>query len=293
MIEAQQPSRIKLFLNIAVLALSLYGVSQKDYTLGSATLFDRLMVAVFGPVQQSIVSTRRSVRDFFDHYVMLVGASHENLRLKSEIEELQQKIFISSEKEKENLRLKELLDFGTAPALKKIIAQVVAWDASSDFRVIRVNKGLDDGVELNSTTITSVGLVGHVYRATNHFSEILTILDRNNRVDVVVDRTRSFGIVEGYSSTQCLMKYVARADPLQEGDVVLTAGLGDVYPKGIRVGTISKIEKESHGVTQYVEVTPSVDFGKLEEVIILVSLEDASRKKELKHLQETSSLQEK
>lgn len=293
MLEAQQPSRIKLFLNIAVLALSLYGVSQKDYSHQSASLFDRMMVAVFAPVQQSIVSTKRSVRGFFDHYVAVIGASQENLRLKSEIEELQQKIFLSSEKEKENLRLKELLDFGAVPALKKIVAQVVAWDASSDFRVIRVNKGLDDGVELSATTVTSLGLVGHVYRATNHFSEILTILDRNNRVDVLVDRTRSFGIVEGYSSTQCIMKYVARADPLQEGDVVLTAGLGDVHPKGISVGTISKIEKESHGVTQYVEVTPSVDFGRLEEVIILVSLDDAIRKKELKHLQENSGLQGK
>ena len=65
------------------------------------------------------------------------------------------------------------------------------------------------------------------------------------------------------------------------------------HPKGIRVGTISKIEKESHGVTQYVEVTPSVDFGKLEEVIILVSLEDVARKKELNHLKENSGLQGK
>ncbi len=293
MLESQQPSRIKLFLNIAVLAVSLYGVSQKDYSLGSASLFDRLMVSVFGPVQHSIVSTKRSVKDFFDRYVAIVGASQENLRLKSEIEELQQKVFLSTERDKENLRLKELLDFGAVPELKKIVAQVVAWDASSDFRVIRVNKGLDDGVELRSTTVTALGLVGHVYRATNHFSEILTILDRNNRVDVLVERTRSFGIVEGYSSTECIMKYIARADPLQEGDVVLTAGLGDVHPKGIRVGTISKIEKESHGVTQYVEVTPSVDFGKLEEVIILVSLEDVARKKELNHLKENSGLQGK
>ena len=98
---------------------------------------------------------------------------------------------------------------------------------------------------------------------------MITILDQNNRIDGIIVRTRSHGIVEGYSNGQCIMKYVTRSEPIVEGDLVMTSGIGKIYPKAIRVEKFQRL-KESYGITQFVEIEPAVDFGKLEEVIVLL-----------------------
>jgi rod shape-determining protein MreC len=130
------------------------------------------------------------------------------------------------------------------------------------------------------------GLVGYVYRLSDHYADVLTILDANNRVDSVVERLRSHGILEGYSSGKCIMKYVNRTEPIILNDMVLTAGLGNVYPKGMKIGYISRIERESYGSTQHVEVTPLVNFSKLEEVIVLVQEEEEHKQAEWNKLDE-------
>ena len=150
------------------------------------------------------------------------------------------------------------------------MAQVVSWDASNDFKVLRINKGENDGLKVLSPVITMTGLVGYVYRLTSNYSDILTILDQNNRVDAIIARSRTHGIIEGHSAMTCKMKYVARTEQLLEGDVIITAGLGEIYPKGIKIGTVSQIDKENIGITQRIEVKPSVDFQRLEEVVVLI-----------------------
>ena len=104
---------------------------------------------------------------------------------------------------------------------------------------------------------------------------------------------RAHGIVEGYNSEKSIMKYVSRAEPIILGDVVITSGLGNIYPKGIRVGKVSRIERESYGITQNVEITPAVDFGRLEEVVILVAEGDEQKKREWEALDQMDEDSEK
>ncbi|MEK6625079.1 MAG: rod shape-determining protein MreC, partial [Bdellovibrionota bacterium] len=190
---------------------------------------------------------------------------------------LHQKLFAMTELELENKRLKALLAFGEEMQIGRVLAQIVAWDANSDFKVMRVNKGINDGVKLQATVVTAGGLVGYVYRLSQHYADILTILDSNNRVDGILQRTRSHGIVEGVSKDKCMMKYVARTEPVILNDIILTSGLGNIFPKGIKVGVVSRIERESYGITQAIEVNPAVNFSQLEEVIILVGPENKMR----------------
>lgn len=265
-----ETKRYKVFFNVVVLILSLYGISQDQTSVKRVSFFENVMINSLAPIQSSVVYLKREVTSVFDHYVFNISASKENIKLKKNVAELQNEIFHYQELAKENKRLKDLLQFGEAEQFDKVLAQIVAWDASSDFRVIRINKGAKDGVKLQSMVVTAQGLVGYVYRLTDHFADILTILDSDNRVDGIVARTRSHGIIEGYNSSKCLMKYVTRVEPVVLNDLVLTSGLGNIYSKGIKIGTISKIERESYGMTQYIEVAPSVDFSRLEEVIVLV-----------------------
>lgn len=121
-----------------------------------------------------------------------------------------------------------------------------------------------------SPVITDQGLVGYIYRATPNYADVLTILDQNNRIDVVVERTRTHGIVEGVFNFKCALKYVMRNEPVEVGDKLITAGVGGIYPKGVKVGMITDISKENFGMTLSIEVVPSVDFDKLEEVLVLI-----------------------
>lgn len=272
--------RQKAVLNIIVLLIAFVCIAKRSRTLDETSAFENLLIDNVAPIQTSVTSIRTEITDFFDHYVTNIRASKKNVELTRRVSELESQIANFKEVSRENKRLKDLLQFGAGVDYKKILAQVVAWDASSDFRVIRINKGLADGVRLQSPVITSDGLVGYIYRLTDHFADILTVLDSNNRVDGLVQRIRAHGIVEGFNNEKSIMKYVSRAEPIILGDLVITSGLGNIYPKGIRVGKVSRIERESYGITQNVEITPAVDFGRLEEVVILVAEGDEQKKKE-------------
>lgn len=273
-------SRLKSVVNIVVLSLALWGVSRRDINIKETSAFENFIMDTLAPLQRGVSSIHHKISSFFDHYFFNVEASKNNVELKTDIEELKKEIFNLEQIRSENKRLKDLLEFGREVDYKKVLAQVVAWDSSSDFRVIRINKGIKDGVRLQNTVITSSGVVGYIYRVTDHFADILTILDPSNRVDVLIDRTRSMGILEGFSSQKCILKYVTRTDPVKLNDVVITSGLGNIYPRGLKIGIVSKVERESYGITQDIEIQPTIDFSKLEEVAVLVSSEDLIKKKE-------------
>ncbi|OIQ16846.1 MAG: rod shape-determining protein MreC [Bacteriovorax sp. MedPE-SWde] len=277
-VALNEGSRLKIIINVLVISMALYGVSKRDVNVKETTIFENFMLDTLAPLQRGVTFVHHQVISFFDHYVTNVNASKENIALKSSVGDLKQHIFSLEQVEAENKRLKKLLQFGEDLQRKKILAQVVAWDSSSDFRVLRINKGHSDGIKLQSTVVTANGVVGYIYRLTDNFADILTILDPNNRVDVLINRTRSNGILEGYSGWRCMMKYVTRTDPVRLNDLVITSGLGNIYPKGLKVGNVSKVERESYGITQNIEVAPTVDFSKLEEVVVLVA-EGNQRKK--------------
>lgn len=281
--------RRKLLVNLVVLIVSFYFYVKANESYQPVSMFDNFMISSFAPMQKALVYGANSIRDFFSHYMLSVRSSKENVQLKKEIASLEEKIFGYEEVALENSRLKQLMAFGEGIPSKRVLAQIVGWDASSSYKKLRINKGTNDGVVIKSPIITAQGLVGYVFRVTAHYSDVLTILDPNNRVDVLVQRTRTHGVLEGYFSNRCLMKYVARTEPLVLNDQVVTSGLGRIYPKGVHIGSIAKIGRESYGITQEIEVIPSVEFGKLEEVVVLVLQDLTTLEKEWKVLESTNS----
>lgn len=278
--------KAKFVINGVILAIALFGMSRRDYVFQKTSLAERVIIDLIAPVQSAITSFERGIASYIDDYVLNLNASKENKKLKTKIAELQNEIFSFQEQIKESNRILDLIKFGEQIERKKVIARVVSWDSADDYKVVRINRGRRDGVKLQSVVTSAEGLVGYVYRLSDHYADVLTILDANNRVDSVVERLRSHGILEGYSSGKCIMKYVNRTEPIILNDMVLTAGLGNVYPKGMKIGYISRIERESYGSTQHVEVTPLVNFSKLEEVIVLVQEEEEHKQAEWNKLDE-------
>ncbi len=268
-----ESKRLKLILNVMVLAISLIGVARKNFKTEDLTFFQKVIMESVAPLQRGVTKGRDAVASLFSNYIFVINAALENRDLKNKISELENSIYKLEELRRENVRLKGLLGFGKEGNYNKVLAQIVAWDASSEFKILRINKGSNQNIQQRDTVVTSNGLVGYVYRVSPNYADVLTILDQSNRVDAIVDRTRSHGIIEGFSDTFCIMKYVTRTEAVILGDQVISSGLGGIYPKGVRIGKISKIERESYGIVQYLEITPNVDFGKLEEVVVLIKTE--------------------
>lgn len=262
---------MRLFLNGSILIASIYGLNRTKFEFEKETMAQKAVIELMGPFQNFVYYFKNSVQNLSQNYLFLVGVKQENLELKKEVGVLKETIFKLEELGRENIRLKELLQFGQSTQHDKVLAQIIGRDSSGLFKIVRINKGLVDGITLKATVVTSDGLVGHIHRAFDHYSDIITILDNNNRVDGIVDRTRSQGIIQGEGlEGLCIMKYVTRSEPVQINDLVLTSGLGRIYPKGVRIGRIIQVEKEKFGITQVIKLAPSVDFRKLEEVVILI-----------------------
>ena len=270
----QESSKTKIVNNLIVSILAIYGISQKQFNLSEPSLFHQIVTEVLSPIQEGIASSKNNLSSLWDNYLSIVNTSKENEVLKKQISRLDSDLTSMEEMRKENLRLKRLLNFSDESSHQKIMAQVVGWDSSNEFKVIRLNKGTRHGIKAMSPVITDQGLVGYVYRTTENYSDVLTILDQNNRVDIVVERTRTHGIVEGVFNFKCALKYIMRNEQVEVGDKLITAGVGGIYPKGIKVGMITDIAKENFGMTLSIEVVPSVDFDKLEEVLVLITTEN-------------------
>ncbi len=271
-----ESSKTKIVNNLVVGIFAIYGISQKKFNLDEPSLFNQIVTEVVSPLQASLANSKKSLASLWENYLLIVNTSKENTVLKKQISRLESDIFTMEEVRKENLRLKRLLNYSEQVGSQKVLAQVIGWDSANEFKVIRINKGTRDGIQIMSPVITDNGLVGYVYRATSNYSDVLTILDQNNRVDVVVERTRTHGIVEGVYDFKCALKYVIRNEPVEVGDKLITAGVGGIYPKGVKVGMITDISKENFGMTLSIEVVPSVDFDKLEEVLVLMPIEEGT-----------------
>jgi rod shape-determining protein MreC len=151
-----------------------------------------------------------------------------------------------------------------------IAAEVVAYSPSAWFRTIVINKGQRDGVKKGFPVVTLEGVVGRVMRISSSSSVVLLVLDRNSSVDCLVQRNRIRGIVEGEGGGRCYLRYVPRTEDIQVGDHIITSGLGGIFPKGLSMGEVVRVEKKEYGLFQEIEVMPSADLSRLEEVMVIV-----------------------
>jgi rod shape-determining protein MreC len=117
--------------------------------------------------------------------------------------------------------------------------------------------------------VTPIGLLGRVVSVTARTAKVLLLTDPNSGVDVLVQRTRARGIVSGSLESGTILKYVKRTEDIQEGDRLITSGVDGVFPKGLWVGTVVKVRKQSLGLFQHVEVLPAVNFARAEEVLVV------------------------
>ena len=119
--------------------------------------------------------------------------------------------------------------------------------------------------------VTPLGVVGQVVAVTPRAAKVLLLTDPNSGIDVLVQRTRSRGIVSGSLENGIVLKYMKRSEDVQEGDRLITSGMDGVFPKGLMVGTVIKVLKQHIGLCQFVEVLPAVQTLRTENVLVVTA----------------------
>ena len=248
----------------------------------------------FKQIGFSVLSTfEKGVHTVVDGVSNTVNAVSELRKLKKDYNELviklehyEQMQRSNADITKENSRLKEQLDFSVSLEEKNIPAQIISRDLDNAFSYLTIDKGSVNGIKKNMPVIAyqngNQGLVGKVIQVGTFTSQIMPIYNTNNIVSARIQNTRDLGLVNGLGSQDqpLLMQYIRKRvlEELSYGDIVVTSGENDNYMRDIPIGSISKITVLDYNSSLNIELTPIIDFARLETVIVVNQKELNDRK---------------
>ena len=251
-----------LLLSFYILTVSARG-QLKNEPVGA------LLMWVLRPLQIVAQGTANGFITIQENYLTMSGFKAENERLRKRIQSLEVERQRLLEAEATNRKLQTLLDFRAQLPGKPVTASIIANSASSWFQGCILDKSSADGVAKDMAVVTPLGIVGKVVSVTARSAKVILLTDANSGIDVLVQRTRSRGIVSGSLDSATVLKYMKRSEDVQVGDRLITSGLDGVFPKGLLAGTVIKVNKQSLGLFQSVEVLPAVQSALVEEVLVV------------------------
>lgn len=270
---SRSPWRRKLVVILAIAVFCL-GLARLTARFSGGTLVKE----VLAPLQGGVMSLWRGVASAFQYVGNARQIKQENERLQERVRELTWENNRLREYVYENKRLLKLLDFKEKNASRFTLlgARVIARVPNNQYGILTVDRGSADGVRKDQVVVSDAGLVGRIIAVGPHTSDVLLILDRDGAAGAMVQESRTPGVVEGGKDESGLLRmvdlpYDAR---LKKGDVVVTSGLGGIFPRGIPIGEIVRFENQGSALDKYALVRPYVDFNRLEEVLIITGVRE-------------------
>jgi rod shape-determining protein MreC len=236
---------------------------------------DRAVLRISAPIEFAASSLARGVSNLWESYVYLVDVKSDNERLAYENARLHEQNHRLEQKETENRELRRLLQLRESLPGDLVSAQVIGKDFTEFFRVTRVV--LDRGsrnIRPNMPVVSPDGVVGKVLRVAGDTIDLQLSVDAAFGIDVIDERTQARGFVRGTgdpSKYACKVENVDSRDEVELGDLLVTSGKGKWFPKGLPVARVTKVVKREPGRDQEIEATPTVNFSRLDAVLILVA----------------------
>ena len=265
--------KVLIALFIMLIALML----RASWTGGLSPAIEQVAGAVVAPFQKLSSTISDGVSGFFRRYARADEVAQENEALRSEINELRAQLVNYEEYKHENEELRKYLDIGYKeehPDFEMTPAAVVARDPDSRFYSFTIDKGSLDGVAPYDPVVCADGLVGRVKEVGLTYSKVITILDVEIDVGAYDARTRDIGIVNGSvalaADGRCIMNYLPRESGAAQGDLVVTSG-GNLYPKGLVIGKIARLDNAPGNISLYAEIEPTADIRNLTDVMVITS----------------------
>jgi rod shape-determining protein MreC len=252
-----------------VLLVSLLLLTVQTRGGGTGRAGELVAIAVT-PVQSLLVRIHRGALGFWANYVDWKAARRENVALRGENEQLRVQALQAGETREENARLRRLLVLRDRLPLATVAGEVIGREAGGWVRSLTVNRGRGDGIAQQTPVIVPEGLVGRVVQVHRGAAVIQLLNDPASTVGAVVQRTRTAGLVEGDAGGAMRFKFMARdGASVAPGDLVVTSGLGTLFPKGLPVGRVVKIEDKGSALFHFAVLAPAVDFSRVEEVLLV------------------------
>ena len=189
----------------------------------------------------------------------------QNGHLRATVGQLTQQLTQLQEMAQENARLRRLLDLRALPDTQWVAVRVVGLSPAPGTRAVILDKGARSGLRPEAPMVVPEGLVGKVVTVRSQSSLAMLMTDPNFRAGCVIERSRETGVLSGSMDGRLWVSWLPAASDVVVGDVVLTSGLGGVFPKGLRIGTVRRVGLDSTRLYRTVEVAPSAVMNRLEE----------------------------
>lgn len=271
-VTLQDPKRGNpvLLVGLVVASLVLVTVYFREGDTGIVHKMRSGMLEVVAPLErvgEAIASPFESVGAWFSN----LAVSRDDLAdLRSQNDELRARLAELEEARQENERLRQLVEFAEERKLTKLGARVIGRPTSSWEGVITIDRGSVDGVEPGMPVLAAQGLLGQVFEVSSHAAKVRLITDQRSGVAGMVQSTRVAGVVKGSIEGDLTLDFVSAETTPVVGDVIITSGLGGVYPKGLVVGDVTSVEERRGELFPRIRLVSRVPVAQLEEVLILV-----------------------
>lgn len=199
----------------------------------------------------------------------LTNVHEENQKLRQSLVDASIKVTLLEEAGRENIRLRSILGFEPPLGYTLLPAKVMAVTGNKLPVSAVINRGEMDGVTLNEPIINEEGLLGRVSAVTSTHCSIQLLTDPTNRVAVRVAESREMGIAKYVPSQGLIVDNIPSQGDVKQGDLILSSGLGGVYPPGLVVGTVIAVERPRQEPFLIVRLAPAADFNSLDELFVL------------------------
>jgi len=268
-----------LIILAGVLFLQVIGLAVQVKRIGNEEKDTRLIriwaVGAVAPFERAVVWVQNSASGVWHNYFYLRGVRAENRQLKEQIEQMRLEQVRLTEDAAQARRLQNLLAFKEQFVSKTVAAQVIGSGGSDLSRIVYIDKGEQDGVKRDMAVITADGVVGKVLQVfkTPSVSQVLLISDQSSGVGAILEKSRLQGVLRGTANGEVVLERVMSDEQVQAGETVLTSGGDQIFPKGLPVGTVTKVGS-GKDLFLNIRIKPAANLSKLEEVLVLVEKQE-------------------
>jgi rod shape-determining protein MreC len=255
---------------VAVALVSMVVDGRRVRSGGELSWWTGAALDVAAPVQRMMSTPVDVLHDLWVDYVDLLGVRSQNQELRSRLAELSDENLQLREALVASGRLERIAEMRESYEMPMLPGELVGADASPWFRSVLIDHGRHQGVRSGMPVISEDGLVGLVRSTSTGASKAMLLLDRQSAVDGILQRSRLRGIVRGLGHEELEFEFVARGADVEVGDMVMTSGVGGVYPKGLRIGEVAALGDADSSLLRSATLKPAVDFARLEQVFVML-----------------------
>lgn len=264
--------KIFVFVLCALLVGTVIAVATQDGVSPATTVVGTLL----NPIQKLTGAIAQKVDWFSSSFASAGAYKNENDRLKEKIAEYESQLADYDEMKRKLASYEKMLDIKEQnPDFVLENANIIGTDSADIFSSLIIDKGTLDGVAVNDPVISGNYLVGVVKKVNESYSVVQTILNPKINVSAIESKTRESGYVTTnitrQESGKCILAGLDRSTAVSPGGIVMTSGIGGIYPKGLIIGTVSQLLESEYDISCYAVVTPGAELESIEDVFVITS----------------------